>query len=243
MSDLPSRHAEGGWAAPVERLRVDWVPAGAVNLNVDGRALTGPLRGFGQLWQKTYRVYTGEFAPRDVMLAWRQNFEAFWPRGNRFYAPVEGISPGSVAVLNLGQARQGPPLISTGVFVIYADDESFSFLTPQGHMFAGMITFSAFVENEVSVAQVQAFLRASDPIYELGLRLRVGHIAEDRFWHAMLRNLAAHFHQRWPVEQRVVCLDPRVQWREARNVWLNAAIRTALHSVAAPVRWAARRLR
>ena len=31
--------------------------------------------------------------------------------------------------------------------VIYADDESFSFMTPQGHMFAGMITFSADVQR------------------------------------------------------------------------------------------------
>ena len=40
-------------------------------------------------------------------------------------------------------APGGGPLISTGVMVIFADDESFSFMTPQGHMFAGMITFSA----------------------------------------------------------------------------------------------------
>ena len=46
--------------------------------------------------------------------------------------------------------------LSTGVRVIYADDESFSFMTPQGHMFAGMITFSAFDDDGVTVIQIQA---------------------------------------------------------------------------------------
>ena len=32
--------------------------------------------------------------------------------------------------------------LSTGVMVLYADDESFTLMTPQGHMFAGWITFS-----------------------------------------------------------------------------------------------------
>ena len=34
--------------------------------------------------------------------------------------------------------------LSTGVLVLYADEESFTLMTPQGHMFAGWITFSAF---------------------------------------------------------------------------------------------------
>ena len=33
--------------------------------------------------------------------------------------------------------------LSTGVMVLYADEESFTLMTPQGHMFAGWITFSA----------------------------------------------------------------------------------------------------
>jgi hypothetical protein len=33
--------------------------------------------------------------------------------------------------------------ITAGVFVLYADAESFTLMTPQRHMFAGWITFSA----------------------------------------------------------------------------------------------------
>jgi hypothetical protein len=35
------------WAEPVETLMVSEAPAGAINLNVDGRRVMGPLQGFG----------------------------------------------------------------------------------------------------------------------------------------------------------------------------------------------------
>ena len=43
--------------------------------------------------------------------------------------------------------------MSTGVFVLYADAESFTFATPQGHQFAGWITFSAERSGEATVVQ------------------------------------------------------------------------------------------
>ena len=44
------------WAQQVSTLKVRSTPTGALNLNVDGRQLVGPLQGFGQMWQKTFRV-------------------------------------------------------------------------------------------------------------------------------------------------------------------------------------------
>ena len=41
----------------------------------------------------------------------------------------------------IGSTRNGLRL-STGVMVMYVDDESFAFALPEGHMFAGWITFS-----------------------------------------------------------------------------------------------------
>jgi hypothetical protein len=231
-------HAEiaAAWAEPVDHLQVDSLPSGAVNLNVTGKVLTGPMRGFGQLWRKTYRITLHGITPRQVVREWKENFEHFWPPGNHFHAPLQGIRPGSVAVLNLAQPSSGPPLISTGVWVIYADEESFSFMTPQGHMFAGIVTFSAIEEDIYTVAQVQAFLRASDPLYELSFRLKLGHNIEDAFWQNTLRNLATHFGQRRQPSTAAECLDPRVQWRQAGNLWHNAAIRTALYALSAPLR-------
>ena len=56
-------------------------------------------------------------------------------------APLTGLAPGEVARIDMDMP--GRVTLSTGVLVLYADDESFTLMTPQGHMFAGWITFSA----------------------------------------------------------------------------------------------------
>jgi len=229
----PDRYSS--WARPVSKLATADLPAGAVNLNVSGRQVVGPLQGFGQLWQKSYQVRLSGagVSPVEVVRVWKASFPSFWPQGNKFYGPLTGIQPGEVAVLNLAgpagiSGPGGVPVISTGVLVIYADDESFSFMTPQGHMFAAIITFSAY-DDEGTVAQVQALVRANDPLYELAFRLGFGHTMEDEFWQQTLRNLAAHFGVKGQVGQKVTLVDSRVQWSQAKNIWHNAAIRTALY--------------
>ena len=77
----------------------------------------------------------------------KTNFASFWPRGNHFYGPITGIAPGEVALLNI---KTGGMPLSTGVLVLYADDESFTLMTPEGHMFAGWITFSSFHGGKLS---------------------------------------------------------------------------------------------
>ncbi len=47
------------WAAKVDRLAVDQ-RAGVRGTNVAGRRLTGPVQGFGKMWQKTYRMEVGD---------------------------------------------------------------------------------------------------------------------------------------------------------------------------------------
>lgn len=224
------------WATPISRLHVGEIPRGAINLNVEGRQLTGPVRGFGQLWQKTYTVRlsgTG-VTPQEVIRTWKRKFPQYWPEGNRFYGSLTEIAPGDVAVLNL--AAPAGIQLSTGIMVIYADDESFSFMTPQGHIFAGMITFSAYEEEDVTAVQIQALVRASDPLFELGCRFGVVHKNEDRFWHGTLKNLAADFGVSGQVQQRNSLVDPSVQWHEAKNIWHNAAIRTGIYTLMAPFR-------
>jgi hypothetical protein len=218
------------WAKPVDTMDVHDIPSNAINLNVQGRKPMSPLQGFGQMWQKTYRMRLEgvTITPQAVIAEWKAHFPEFWPDGNNFYGPLQGVKPGEVAVLNL--AVPGGMQLSTGVRVIYADDESFTFMTPQGHMFAGMITFSAYDDDGVTVIQNQALIRGSDPIYEMSFRLGFGHKSEDKFWFDTLRNLAAHFGS--PNRQPTltsVCVDKKVQWSEAGNVWHNAAIRTVAY--------------
>src|SRR5689334_7965858 len=123
---------DGAWARAVAHLTVETVPAGGIAINVEGRAVVGPLQGFGQLWQKTYWVrLTGlKASPQEVMTAWKQNFPKFWPRGNTFYPSLVGIAPGEVALLSL--AMPGGVPLSTGMLVLYADEVSFTMMTPQG---------------------------------------------------------------------------------------------------------------
>src|SRR5258706_417217 len=191
MSNTEPTKANGGtvtprdsanWASPVERLKVSTASVGAVPINVAGRHIVGPLQGFGQMWQKTYRVRLSgvNTSPEAVIALWKKHFPDFWPRGNRFYGPLTGIAPGEVGIININMG--GGIRLSTGVMVIYADDESFTFMTPEGHMFAGWITFSAMEEDGATVVQVQALIRSNDPIYEMGFRLGFGHKSEDAFW-------------------------------------------------------------
>src|SRR4029453_68701 len=168
------------WAKSVSRLNVSEVPEGAININVEGRRLASPIQGFGKMWQKTYqvRIPSERVSNTDLIATWKQRFPDFWPEGNNFYGPLTGIAPGEVALLNM--TLPGKMKLSTGGMVLYAEEESFTLMTPQGHMFAGWITFSATEVEGNTVAQAQVLMRASDPIFEMGLR-RGGQKTEDRF--------------------------------------------------------------
>jgi hypothetical protein len=195
------------------------------------------------MWQKTFRVRlpaTGDVTPQAVVAAWKNDFPTFWPRGNTFYAPLAGIRPGEVALLSVSAA--GPVKLHTGVVVMYADEEAFTLMTPEGHMLAAWITFGAARDTDGTVViSAQALERASDPLFELGLMLG-GHRVNNRFWEATLRNVAARFGAPdVAVETEVVCVDRRRQWRNIGNVRYNAGIRATLHAAAAPIRLVRRR--
>lgn len=230
------------WAKPVDKIQVG-TQGGAEPVNVSGRHVVSPLQGFGQMWQKTYRIHlTGaNVKPAEVIKAWKTHFQDYWPKGNRFYGPITGIAPGEIGMISVGV---GPMRLSTGVMVIYADDESFTFMTPEGHMFAGWITFSAVEEDGATLVEVKALIRANDPIYEMGFRLGFAHKAEDEFWCTTLKNLArSHGVLNGIATQRVECVDSRVQWNKLGNIRHNAAIHTVLHQMTAPLRWVGKQFR
>jgi hypothetical protein len=229
------------WARKVDRLEVD-PRAGVRGTNVAGRRLTGPVQGFGKMWQKTYRMSAGSaIEPEAAIATWREHFPEFWPKGNRFAGALTGINPGDVALLDL--AIGGGVKLSTGVFVLYADAESFTLMTPQGHMFAGWITFSAEREGDQTMVQAQVLMRANDPIYEIGMMMG-GHAKEDKFWAATLASLGQRLGVPDPkVDTKSTCVDSKRQWRHARNIWHNSAVRSVLQTIAAPVTGLARMLR
>jgi hypothetical protein len=231
----PTSRDSAFWAKPVAELHLTHdLPAEALNLNVEGKRLASMAGGFGKMWQKTYnvRLEGAHVCPTDDVKSWKENFATYWPKAGRFYGPLTSISPGDVALLNLSIG--GPAKLSTGIFVIYADDESFSFVNPEGHMFAGMITFSASSVDNVTVAQVQALIRAGDPFYEM--MMPVIHRKEDHFWKGTLQNLAKSFGTDAKAEMSRTLIDRKRQWSQWRNIRSNSAIRTLLHTLNTPFR-------
>lgn len=205
---------QGNWAPPTDKL------AGG-GINVSGRRLTGPQQGFGPMWQKTFRVDIPGVTPEKVIAEWKANFDSFWPAHSRFSAPVAGILPGEIGNIKSMQ------VMSTGVLVIYADATSFSFMTPEGHPFAGWVTFSSYDEDG-TVAQAQLIIRPSDPLWDVAFLLGAGR-SEDRFWEHTVRSLAMHLGVEDPRPQStIVKVDPKRLWRNAANVKNNAGIGSAL---------------
>src|SRR5680860_561326 len=118
------------WAGKVSRLQAD-PGSPAKDDNVTGRRLMGPVQGFGKMWQKTYTADVGaDVTPKQAIATWKADFGMFWPKGNVFHGALTGIAPGDVALLDL--SMPGGVRLSTGVMVLYADDESFTLMTPPG---------------------------------------------------------------------------------------------------------------
>jgi hypothetical protein len=240
-SDTESQEA-AKWAPPVSKLTVTEVPGGAINLNVEGRQIVSPLQGFGQMWQKTYRVRLPgvTLSAVEVMEIWKAEFPKFQPHESRFYPPMNGVGPGKLMFidLDLPVAPGLPNLIpvTSGVMILYADDESFTVMTPQGFPVSGWNTFSVFEDDGCVVAQIQSIDRATDPIYEFGTVFMGGARRQEENWSYVLRSLARHFGVNGQVQMDKVCVDPRRQWSEARNIWYNAGVRTLLYRMAAPTR-------
>lgn len=228
---------EDTWAKPVDRLKVSEAHKEALNLNVEGRHLTSPLNGFGQLWQKTYQVHFKnlELTPEEVVQRWKAELPNLMPPESRFYPTLSGVKPGEIVLINATvPGLPGGIPVSTGVLILYADEVSFSVMTPEGHPEAGFNTFSAHRDGEVTVAQVQSLARANDPMYEFGLRFMGGARQQESIWQHVLTQLAASLGEpECEVSIKKVCVDTRLQWSQAKNIWHNAIIRTV---IASPVR-------
>jgi hypothetical protein len=108
-------------------------------------------------------------------------------------------------------------------------------MTAEGLPEAGWNTFSAYEEDGATVVQIQSLARASDPIYEVGFRL-FGSTAQEKIWTHVLSNLAARFGVQERVHLEKDCVDPKLQWYRAGNIWHNAGFRSVLYTMAAQIR-------
>jgi anti-anti-sigma regulatory factor len=220
------------WALPVRKLRVPAMPTEAINLNVAGRRTAGPTQGFGQLWEKTYRLDLTDtgITPEKIIEAVKANFPRFQPPGNRFYASQQGIRPGEIILIN---ADTPGGLVATGVMVLYADERTFTLITPQGHPEAGWVTFRSYVEEGRTIMQIQGLARASDPVYELAFRV-AGSKLQQGIWTHVLESLARHVGSASKVDFHRELIDHKVQWTGFFNLWKNAQVLSLLYSITHP---------
>lgn len=234
---------ESAWSPLVSKIKVSGAPAGVKNINVEGRQLVSPLQGFGQMWQKTFKARLSgvNMTPAQVMDVWKENFQKFQPPENRFFPTMVGIKPGEALLIEARvPAFPGTPSIlpvATGVMVLYADDEMFTVMNPEGHPLSGWNTFSTYEEENSVVIQVQEQSRASDPLYEVFFRYFGSSAQQDQIWVHVLTSLAEYLGVKGQVVVTKTLIDPQVQWSQAKNIWKNAAIRTVFYVAATPVRW------
>ena len=231
------------WARPVEQIDTDEAPPGVITVNVEGREVVNPTHGFGQLWRRTYRVRLKgvKSTPAEVMAYWKEHFPEFQPEENRFQPTRDGVQPGEMVYIDT-KLMDAPGIgnltpMASGVMVIYADDVSFTVMTPEGFPVSGWNTFSVYEEDGDLIAQVQGLERATDPIYEFGYRFMGGESKQDKTWKHVLHSLAARYGLDAEVQASKTCIDPGLQWDKVGNVWNNALIRTTIYKATTPLRW------
>ncbi|MFO8101875.1 MAG: STAS domain-containing protein [Dehalococcoidia bacterium] len=227
------------WAKPVTRLKTPEFPPEAWNRNINGRLPVGPVNGFGQLWQKVYQLKISDPAigPEQAIEEMKEDFPSLQPSNNRFYPSPAGIQPGEIVAID--SSTPGGP-VSTGVLVLYADDLSFTFITPQGHPESGWVTFSASRNGENTIVQILGLARANDPVYEAAFRA-IGSKIQVKIWTHVLTSLAARLGVPAAITVEPTIVDRKVQWSEAKNTWYNAQIRTLLYAPFRLLGWPRRR--
>ena len=218
-----------GWAPNIVRLQAAEKPQGAMNKNVNGRRLTGPLQGFGPIWQKTYllTINKSELQPRDVITIMKQHLPEFQPSQNKFYPSAKGIAAGEIVLID---SSTPGGILSTGVLVVYADDFSFTLMTPQGHPEAGWVTFSSEKKGSAVEMRIQGLASAGDPFYELAFRI-VGSKFQETIWKHVLSSLASYLGVEADVQMIKTSISGKLQFMKTSNLWYNAQIRSIPYNI------------
>jgi len=161
------------------------------------------------------------------MRYWQDHLDELWPERGRLHRDRVHVRAGDLLGIDL---TFGPVTLSTGVVVTESSPTRFTVLSPQGHAFAGWTKFEVADVEDGTRASITIEMRASDPLFELGLMFG-GHRSEERFWAEMLRNLAAQFGGRATVRLTRRRLGASRQWKHFSNVRHNATILTTFRRI------------
>jgi len=213
-----------GWAHYMSKLSTENMPKEAMNKNVRGRRVLGPLQGFGPMWEKNYvlTINRCKLKPSELISIMKEHLPEFQPVQNKFYSSPQGIAPGEVVLID---SKTPGGIVSTGVMVLYADETSFSLITPQGHPEAGWVTFSAREKGDDTIVQIQGLASAEDPFYEIAFSI-VGSKFQETIWTHVLSSMASYLGVKPDVQISKSCIIHNFQWRKSGNIWYNAQIRS-----------------
>ena len=112
--------------------------------------------------------------------------------------------------------------------VLYADDWSFTFITPEGHPESGWVTFSAHDTEDEVIIKILGLARANDPVYEAAFKV-IGSKMQVRIWKHVLTSLATFLGVPADVTVEPRIVDKKMQWSQVKNLWYNAQIRTLFY--------------
>ncbi|MBD3397916.1 hypothetical protein GF413_02455 [Candidatus Micrarchaeota archaeon] len=189
--------------------------------------------------QKIYTLHVDspDVTPIECVQALKDNFAAFQPSFNTFYPSKGGIEPGEITLIE-SMTPGGP--VATGVIILYSDELSFTFMTPEGHPEAGFVSFSGIKRPDGVKVQIVGLTRANDPMYELAF-IFAGSRIQKGIWTHVLTSLALHL----GIPANITCdeeiVDPSLKWNQAKNIRKNAQIHTLIHEPARLIKRMTRR--
>ena len=229
MNESRGARDNKGWSTLKSKLIVSDNRPNAININVNNRTVLGPLQGFGSVLEKEYKLQipNSQLSAQELMSKFRSSFITLQPPQNVFYPSSKGIEAGETVLID---SSTPGGVVSTGVHILFSDDVSFSFITPQGHPEAGWITFSASEKDEKIEIKIRGLASASDPFFELAFRL-AGSKFQERIWKTVLANMAKSIN----VDDNIILtkkiIDKKLHWKAVRNLWFNAQLRSLPYNV------------
>ena len=221
-------------------------PASSAPRTTPSRASGCPARSRGSASSGRSRSRSGSKAstrlPRRSSRRGRRTSPSSGRRGSGSTRRCRASSPARSALLEIQPMPGAPVRLSTGVIVLYADDESFTFMTPEGHTLSAWITFSARSRWRCGRRRRR---RRSSGRPTRSTRSPTCSAATARTTSSGRRRCAtSRIMVGVPepvVDVQVACIDGNRQWRYWRNVRNSATIRSARRTVTAPIRWITRR--
>ena len=226
-ADQPRRRELG---PPVDRLSAAGV-AGAKDDAVTGKRVSGPAPGVRPALAEDVHASgstASDMTPQAVIATWKDDFPTFWPKGSGSTLPCPGSrrakSPFSIS----RRCPVSPVKLSTGVLVLYADDESFTFMTPEGHTLSAWITFSARRDGDVTSPRPRHW--SDRPTRStISPTCSAATSQNNKFWQATLHNLATTVGVRRPgrrgpggVHRREPAMAPLAQRPPQRDAPVRA---------------------